>query len=306
MHRSLRSLFVMSATGLLSLSLGPACATLGSGLNSVETGAAKTFISDDQESQLGLQVKSDLDNKQKVIYLDDATVVNYVRGVADKVLSFATKERPAVKWQVNVIDDPKTVNAFATPGGYLYVYTGLLLLADNEAQLAGIMGHESGHVVARHSARQMVDQFGLESVASLALGQNPGLLGQLTAGIAEKGTMLSRSRSDEDEADEYGAKYASAAGYDPHGLNTFFEKLKAKMGDTSGITTWLSDHPATIDRMSHINSYIDQNKLGGSDLGADRYAPIKQKLSTHVTPAKQSAPPGGGGAPPSGGGAPPN
>ena len=73
------------------------------------------------------------------------------------------RDRPEVNWQINVIDDSKTVNAFATPGGYLYVYSGLIMAADNEAELAGVMAHETGHVVARHSARQMVDAYGLSA-----------------------------------------------------------------------------------------------------------------------------------------------
>lgn len=272
-----------------------ACATIG--LGGVETAAANAMVSDDQESQLGLQVKSDLETKEGIKYVADAQVAEYVRGVANKILVHAQKDRETVKWTVNVIDDPKTVNAFATPGGYLYVYTGLLLLADNEAQLAGVMGHEAGHVVARHSARQMVNQFGLQAVASLALGQNPGLLSQLGAAVVAKGTMLAHSRSHEDEADEYGARYASLAGYDPRALSTFFDKLRQKMGDTSGISTWLSDHPSSADRIAHIEAYSKQNGLNGKDIGADRFAAIKAKVA--ALPA-QPAQPAKGNPPPSG------
>jgi beta-barrel assembly-enhancing protease len=127
--------------------------------------------------------------------------VNDVRGVADRVITFGKRDRPEVQWQVNVIDDSKTVNAFATPGGYLYVYSGLIMAADNEAELAGVMAHETGHVVARHSARQMVDQYGLEAVSGMVLGKNPGLVGSIVGGVGQKGFMLANSRSDETEAD---------------------------------------------------------------------------------------------------------
>lgn len=169
--------------------------------------------------------------------------------VADKVIAFGKKERPEVQWQVNVIDDPKTVNAFATPGGYLYVYSGLILAADNEAELAGVMAHETGRVVARHSARQMVDAYGLQAISALVLGKNPGLLASLASGVGQKGFMLANSRSDETEADEYGARYAAAAGYDPHGLVTFFDKLRKREGSSPRILAILSDHPATPDRI---------------------------------------------------------
>jgi predicted Zn-dependent protease len=235
-----------------------------------ETSLAKALISDQQESQIGLQVKQELEQKEHVKYLNDPEVTAFVRSITDKIFPLAEKDRPGVKWQVQVIDDPKTVNAFATPGGFLYVYSGLLLAADNAAEVAGVMSHESGHVVARHSARQMVDAFGLQAVAQLALGQNPGLASQLAAGVGAKGLMLANSRTDETEADEYGAKYASAAGYDPHGLITFFQKLQKQEGKSPQLMKFLSDHPATPDRITHLQQYIAQNHLaapGGLDTG---------------------------------------
>jgi predicted Zn-dependent protease len=256
------------------------CATTGFG--TVEKTAAELLISPEQENKLGLEFKNELEQKQKVVYYDDASVVNYVRGVADKVIAFGKKDRPDVQWQVNVIDDPKTVNAFATPGGYLYVYSGLILAADNEAELAGVMAHETGHVVARHSARQMVDAYGIEAISSLVLGKNPGLLASLASAVGEKGFMLANSRSDETEADEYGARYAAAAGYDPHGLVTFFDKLRAQEGHSPKLLAILSDHPATPDRIAHVNAYIAQHKLSGSVTNAPAFGAMKKLVAAHT------------------------
>jgi predicted Zn-dependent protease len=282
---------------LLTLAAASGCAAVDNDLRKTETAAAEVLISPDQENSLGLQVKNDLEQNQHVKYLNDPAVNIYVRGVADKVIAFGKQARPEVNWQVNVIDDPKTVNAFATPGGYLYVYSGLLMAADNEAELAGVMAHETGHVVARHSARQMVAQYGLDAITNLALGKNPGLAGQIASGIVTQGTLLAHSRADENEADEYGAKYSSQAGYDPHGLVSFFSKLQAQGGSTPRVLTYLSDHPATPDRITHVNDVIARNGLGGTDLGAARFAPIKQRLggSVAATPAPR---PAGGYAPP--------
>ena len=259
-------------------SLVLSCAVSGAacGVHTTE-GMAKALVSDEQEDQLGLQVKQEL-AKQGTRYAQDPEVVNYVRGVAQKIFVSADKDRPGVHWQVNVIDDPKQVNAFATPGGYLYVYTGLLMAADNEAQLAGVWGHESGHVVARHSARQMVDAMGLETVLGMALGQNPNELAQLAANLAAKGALLSYSRQDEDEADEFGARYSAQAGYDPHGIIQFFEKLKTLEGNQPAFAKYLSDHPATADRITHLQQYIADKHLTGTELGAERLRPVKQKL----------------------------
>jgi len=240
-------------------------------------GIAKALVSDDQEAQLGAQVKQELD-KQGTKYIQDPEIVNYVKGVAQKIFVSADKDRPGVKWQVFVIDDPKQVNAFATPGGYLYVYTGLLMAADNEAQLAGVWGHESGHVVARHSAQQMVNEMGMQTVIEVALGQNPNQLAQLASTLAAKGALLAYSREDETQADEYGARYSAQAGYDPHGIIQFFEKLKAMEGNQPAFAKYLSDHPATADRITHLQQYIKEKGLTGSELGAQRLQPVKQKL----------------------------
>ena len=253
------------------------------------TDAAKYAVSDANEQKLGEQVHQEL-AKQGTKYVNDPLVNSYVAGVANRVLSQAKKDRPGVTWRTYVIDDPKTVNAFAVPGGSLYVYTGLLLAADNEAELAGVWGHEAGHVVARHSAQQLVSAYGLEAVTSLAFGKNPGLLSKLGSQLVGKGAMLAYSRGNETEADEFGARYAAAAGYDPHGIVQFFEKLGKSEGKSSRAMLFLSDHPLTADRVDAINRYISAKRLRGRDLGADRLASIKARLGnqTPLTPKSSS------------------
>ena len=189
-----------------------------------------------------------------------------------------------------VIDDPKIVNAFATPGGFLYVYRGLLEFANDEAELAGIMAHEAGHVVARHGAREMVAAFGLDAVSRLALGRNAGLLARLTAGIGAKGVLLVHSREDETEADEYGAHYAAAAGYDPQAHGRFFGRLMRREKSASGLQAYLSDHPATADRIEHLNAYIAEHGYTGENANRQEYARMKRYLAT--LPAARPAPPG--------------
>jgi beta-barrel assembly-enhancing protease len=243
----------------------------------VETGAAAILVSDEQEGQLGLQVKDEL-TKQGVKYLNDPQVLGYVQSMATPILRAAEEVRPGVKWQLAVIDDPKTVNAFATPGGYLYVYTGLLMAAENEAELAGVMAHEAGHVAGRHSARQLVNAYGLQAIASMALGKDPGLLQQVGAAIVGNGAMLAHSRADETEADEMGATFSAKAGYDPKGLSSFFGKLMKGQGSTPKVLTWLSTHPATDERVQHVNEYIAEHRLSGSKVQSNEFLAVKQKL----------------------------
>jgi beta-barrel assembly-enhancing protease len=273
MRRTLSTMVVLSlATGLIT-----GCAAQR--IHAEKTMAAM-LINDEQEEKLGRQVKAELEQKEKIKYLEDPAVVEYVRNVSTRILQVANRDRQGVKWKVNVIDDPKTVNAFATPGGYLYVYTGLLLAAENEAELAGVMAHEAGHVVGRHSARALMLQYGEQAILEAALGKNPGAVAQIAAGLAGNGVGLAHSRGNETEADEYGARYTAAVGYDPRGLVSFFQKLQQKEGKVPAVMKWLSTHPTSAERVKYLTGFILRNRLSGADLGADRLAPIKQRLGS--------------------------
>ena len=269
---------ILSAVLTLSLALGltSGCAA-GKRINVGRT-AASVLITDDQEKKLGLQVKQELETKEKVKYVEDPAILEYVTAVSTPILQQANKDRQGVRWTINVIDDPKTVNAFATPGGYLYVYTGLLLAADNEAEVAGVMGHEAGHVVGRHSAQAMLLQYGEQAIIEAALGKSEGTVAQIAASLAGNGASLAFSRGNETESDELGARYMSGAGYDPKAMMTFFEKLAAQEGNPPGVFKWLSTHPPSRERVEHLKGYITQNNLTGSNLGADRLAAIKAKI----------------------------
>jgi hypothetical protein len=145
------------------------------------------------------------------------------------------------------------------------------------------MGHETGHVVARHAARGLITAYGLEAAVSLAAGDNPGLLTQLATTIAANGLFLKHSRDDETEADELGVHYLSAAGYDPNALITFFHKLQAQAGSQPGFLKYLSDHPATGDRINHLQQIIATEHLGGSNVNAPAFQSIKQRVRAYAS-----------------------
>ncbi|HLT31898.1 MAG TPA: M48 family metallopeptidase [Myxococcaceae bacterium] len=241
-------------------------------------GVASVLISDEQEIQIGKQVKAELEKDPNFRYVEDPAVVDYVTRLATPILQSANEVRRA-PWKLHVVDDDKVVNAFATPGGFLYIYTGLILAADNEAELAGVLGHEAAHVTERHSARALVNQYGIQAVTALALGENANLLGQITSTIAGQGLMLANSRSAENEADRAGAHFSNGGGYDPRGLATFFEKLKAEQGSTPGILAFLSTHPDPGDRVQNVNRIIQEDNLkatGGRSPG--RLEEIKARI----------------------------
>jgi predicted Zn-dependent protease len=242
-----------------------------------ETALAKALISDEQSEAIGKQVHDEL-KSQNMRFLDDPVVEDYVEGIADRILRYAEEDRPDIDYHVHIIDDPNTVNAFATPGGHLYIFTGLLLEADNEAEVAGVLAHEAGHVAGRHVERQLVNAYGLQAVSALALGRDPGMLKQLGAAIAGTGLLRAHGRSEEIEADEYGARYTTKAGYDPQGLITFFQKLEKRSGRTPRAMAWLATHPTSEQRIANLEDYIEEHDLEGARLGSDRHDEIKRRL----------------------------
>lgn len=237
---------------------------------------AASLISDAQETELGFQVHEEL-KKENTKFLNNPDVGFYVGGLVNKLTPQAEQDRGGVKWQYFVIDDPKTVNAFATPGGRIYVYTGLLLAAENEAEVVGVLGHELGHVVARHSARQLVAAKGLETVSAMALGKDPADVALLAAALVGKGTIMAYGRDMELEADRYGAKYANAIGYAPQGLASFFQKLQAQ-GEAPAFLTFLSTHPANSERIEKINAQIAANGYQSTELGAASLKAIQARI----------------------------
>ncbi|HKQ96250.1 MAG TPA: M48 family metallopeptidase [Candidatus Polarisedimenticolia bacterium] len=245
----------------------------------VETTLARTLISDEQSNQIGEQVHADV-ARSGVRYVDDPRVLGYVDSVGERIFAVARRDRPGVEYHIHVIDDPKTVNAFAAPGGHLFVYSGLLLAAGNEAEVAAVLAHETGHVVGRHVERAIVNAYGLQALTAAAVGRNPSPAQEIAAGIAGTGLMRAHSRGEETEADEYGVRALSGLGYDPRAMITFFEKLRAGEGRTPGALKWLSTHPLTPDRIAHLENYIASHDLRGDELGTQRLAAIKSRLST--------------------------
>ena len=181
------------------------------------------------------------------------------------------------EWTIQIID-ADVLNAFACPGGKIYVYKGLIKYLDNEAQLAGVIAHEMGHIANRHSTRQMTQQYGREMLTEMLLGNNPNQYVSLAAQLA--GTMggLAFSRTDEYEADNCAVKYLSASGYNPLGVAGFFEKMIAD-GSAGGTSlTFLSTHPSPPDRIQKIReAHVAYGSKKGDDFVA-RYAQVKSSL----------------------------
>jgi len=200
----------------------------------------------ESEVRMGRQLAAEVDKEAK--FIDDPIITEYVNRVGQNIVLHSDAKIP---FTIKVIDSDE-VNAFALPGGFFYVNKGLILAADNEAELAGVMAHEIAHVAARHAMEnerkmQIID-YGL--LAGMILGG--GIIGNVLyngGGLIEGLTFLKFTRGAEEEADKLGVQYMWSAGYDPNAMATMFEKLEAKNKKKPGtISKLFATHPAPPDR----------------------------------------------------------
>jgi predicted Zn-dependent protease len=208
--------------------------------------------------------------------LKDKSVQTYVNNVGQKIASVC--DRNDIEYTFKVIDK-KDINAFACPGGFIYIYTGLLETLDNEAQLAAVLSHEVSHLVARHSIKKLQNIYGYSILAQIALGDKAeGAAGDIV-NVAASLILQGYSRDNEFEADRYGILYAKNAGYNPRGMIEVFEKFKKMEGSRPpAILGLLSSHPPAEDRIERVESEI-KNVLGtGLPYYEDRYKDIKSQL----------------------------
>ncbi|MBN1165078.1 MAG: M48 family metalloprotease [Candidatus Krumholzibacteriota bacterium] len=258
---------------ILVLSLLPwlvaGCATTG--INSGQI----NIISSEEEVNMGKDFSLEVE-KQFEIY-ENQEVTEYVAGVGRDLA--AVCDRRDIDYHFAVIKKDE-LNAFALPGGYIYIYTGLLKALDDEAQLAGVLAHEIGHVTARHATERLTAMYGYQILVGLVLGEDPNVWAQLVSNIFSTGGFLAYSRRNEYEADRLGTVYVSRAGYDQRGIMELLEKFQvAGEREPSKLEEWLSTHPPTADRITRVRSLIAVSAGQSSQKrNADQYARMKRNL----------------------------
>ena len=218
------------------------------------TGAGNWY-SLEREIHIGREYSQAVDSQVKL--LDDPIVTEYVRRIGQNLVRNSDAKVP---FTFKIIDSPE-VNAFSLPGGFLYIHAGLILAADDEAELAGVMAHEIAHVAARHATRQMT-RSNLVSILSIPLVFVGGGVGLALQGVASVGMPLAFtkfSRAFEAEADYLGIQYMYQAGYDPGALVSFFEKIRAMEHGKSGtLGRAFASHPQTADRVRRSQAEISR------------------------------------------------
>ena len=242
---------------------------VGNGLN---------FYSLEREIAVGQDLAKQVEQSSKLV--NDPDVTSYVNRIGQNLVRNSDARVP---FTIKVIDSGE-INAFALPGGFFYVDSGLILAAESEAELAAIMAHEIAHVAARHATKNMTKQqiWNMASIPLMFVGGPAGYAIAEVASIAVPMSFLKFSRDSEREADMLGLQYDYAAGYDPQAFIQFFERLKAqeKAGKHSKIAKVFSTHPMTADRITAAQSEI-QKYLPSRDryvVDTSEFASMKTRL----------------------------
>jgi Zn-dependent protease with chaperone function len=251
-RRSDTKLLASMALALLFLAPGMAW-----GVEPVEFKPGFNLFSPQQDVQLGRESAQEVDNAYPLV--TDPQVLRYINDLGRRLASLAPNNNSDYAWTFKVINS-SDINAFALPGGYVYVNCGTIAAAENEAQLAGVMAHESGHVVMRHGTHE-ASQALLARAPLLIVGSMLGQSGSLTDLLTQMGLslgvnsiLLRNSRNAESQADEVGTYILYQAGYDPHAMAQFFEIVEKKYPRKT--IQFLSDHPNPENRVKNIDSEI--------------------------------------------------
>lgn len=251
------------ARALVALALS--LATLQACVSTPVTGrSAFILLPVEQDRELGAQAYADMLAGAPVA--DQHPQAKQVRQVVDRLVDVARADVPVpFDWEVHLIDDPNTVNAWCLPGGKMAVYTGILPVTQDAAGLAVVMGHEIGHAVARHGSERMTQQLGVQAVLAYAAGDYAQIAGQ----VATLGVFLPWGRMQELEADEIGLIYMARAGYDPRTAVEFWKRMDALGG--AAPPEWLSTHPSHSRRISDLEGQMARAVAEYEAAGGPRY-----------------------------------
>jgi predicted Zn-dependent protease len=230
---------------------------------SCDTGINIFSLQDD--AQLGQELSTQIENdpQEYPIFHGDPSIKSYiVSQIFNQILqSPQVQQKNVFNYQMEIIDDDSTLNAFALPGGYIYVYSGLLKYLTSSAALAGVLGHEIAHAELRHATQRMTANYGVSILLNIVLGQNPSQLEEIAANLFVGLGFLANSRSDEDQADQYSIKYLTDTRFYPGSVMFFFEEMRDDgliSSNANEIATFLSTHPDPIDRINKTQERLQQ------------------------------------------------
>lgn len=231
---------------------------------------------------LGQQVSAEIDgNPQQYPVLPETgrngrneQAYQYLRNITSKILNSGdVTYRDEFPWKVKIIHDDKILNAFCTPGGYIYVYTGLIKYLDTEDQLAGVMGHEIAHADKRHTTDNLTKAYGWQLLIDIVVGSNQGAVTEIAKSLAS----LSYSRAAERQADDYSVIYLCPTDYQSDGAADFFEKMQQE-GTGGRVPEFISTHPNPDNRIESIRQKAREENCNTDKASNTQYTTFKGLL----------------------------
>ena len=234
-------------------------------------------VSDD--ISLGIQIDQEIMSDPTTYPILDsvqyASTYQHLYAIRDIILATGQlKYAGTFSWKCRIIHNDSVINAFCVPGGNIYIYSGIIKFLDNEAQFAGVLGHEMAHADRRHTSEQLTLVYGEVLLLNLILGNDPSELAVIVSDLALGLGNLAYSRDHENEADEYAVRYLYPTKYDAASIGDFFEKIDSEPSPPA----FLSDHPSPSDRLERIMEVF--NSLGGVHGGTfeEDYLAFKNSL----------------------------
>ncbi len=243
--------------------------------NSCDKNKNIVLFSIQDDVKLGQQVSAEIESHPATYPVLSMTeypeAYTYLNDIVNDILnSGKVVYRDEFAWDVKIIHDDEILNAFATPGGFIYVYTGLIKYLESEDHLAGVIGHEIAHADLRHGSRNLQTQYGISFLLGLILGENPGSLEQIAGQVAGTLAGLTYSRNFESEADDNSVIYLAETNYACNGAAGFFRKIQDE-GQCNANFVWLSTHPDPCDRIESIDQKAGDEQCSTTELAPPSY-----------------------------------
>lgn len=232
-------------------------------------------LTDEDEAALGLQIDREL-RRGGLATVRDEKVLGYANGLFKRVTGIDTREAGA-PWHLHLIADASKVDTFSTPGGHVYVYSGLLRYAADEAEVVAAIGHEVGHAAAKHVLRHMVQTYGAPTMTRLA-ANDPAALAEISQSFVQKRGGSGYTIEEENSADAYAMKLSAAASYDPRAIESFFERMASRQSDGA----WVQRHPVVGSRNANVNLILAREHLYGDGRFPERLQVIKRHMEADM------------------------
>ena len=233
------------------------------------------IFTDAEELQFGKEFVAQ--HEQQVKLYTDPVVTNYINDLGQSLVRYS--KRKDIPYTFKVVDT-KGVNAYAVPGGFIYLHLDLIRAAKTESELAAVLGHEIGHIVGRHSMKRLTQVYGIEILKQLILDEDDSTLKKFVTEVLAAGLIFRYSRDHERESDFYGVQNVYDAGINPEGAAVFFETLRAmRRNEPSALEKFLSTHPMPNERVLNVRNQISGlPPKSGFRTDSSRFQQIKRRI----------------------------